>query len=252
METTLGLKGKKALVTGGTRGIGLGMVRALASHGVDVVTCHRQESEAAAALDRELKDIGGAHQVVRADIADPEQVASLLDVCEQRLGSLDLIVNNAATVSHIPHADLSLQEWERTVATNLTAPHLMIQQGMRLLGEGSSVVSVSSKSIEVGIALRSHYTATKAALIGLTRSLAREYGGQGIRFNVLSLGMIATEGLDALPEQRRTEFVRHYSDKTALGRLGTPDDVAGALLWLASDLSRYVTGAVIPVDGGIQ
>lgn len=252
MDTTLGLKGKKALVTGGTRGIGLGIVRALARQGADVVTCHRQESEAVASLEREFKEIGGSHRVVRADLTNPVQVAGLLDVCEQHFGRLDVIVNNAATVSHIPHAELPLAEWERTVATNLTAVHLVVQHGLRLLGEGSSVVCISSKSIEVGIALRSHYTATKAALTGLSRSLAREYGGRGIRFNVLSLGMIATEALDELPEQRRAQFVKHYSDKTALGRLGSPAEVADALLWLASDLSRYVTGAVIPVDGGIS
>jgi 3-oxoacyl-[acyl-carrier protein] reductase len=252
MNTTIGLKGKKALVTGGTRGIGLGIVRALVANGVDVITCHRQDNEAVGALEQELKESGGASRVVRADIADPDQVATLLEVCAQDFGHLDLVVNNAATVSHIPHEQLPLAEWERTVATNLTSVHLVVQRGLALLGDGSSVVSISSKSIEVGIALRSHYTATKAALIGLNRSLAREYGGRGIRFNVLSLGMIATEALVDLPEARREQFVKHYSDKTALGRLGTPADVADALLWLASDLSRYVTGAVIPVDGGIS
>ena len=109
-----------------------------------------------------------------------------------------------------------------------------------------------AKSIEVGIPLRAHYTATKAALHGLNRSLAREHGGRGIRFNVLSLGMIATEALDDLPAERREEFVKRYTEKTSIGRLGTPDDVAGGVLWLASDASRYVTGAIIPVDGGIQ
>ena len=107
----LNLQGKKALVTGGTRGIGRGIVRALARQGTDVITCHRQESEAAASLERELKEIGGSHRVVRADIADPIQVAGLLEVCEQHFGRLDVIVNNAATVSHIPHAELPLAEW---------------------------------------------------------------------------------------------------------------------------------------------
>jgi len=252
MDINLGIRGDKALVTGGTRGIGRGIVLALARNGVDVITCHRRESEAVASLEHELKEIGGDHHVVRADVAEPEQITALLEVCRQRFGRLDLIVNNAAIVEHIPHAKLPLDEWQRTLATNLTAVHLIVQGAADLLPEGGSVVSISSKSVEVGIPLRAHYTATKAALHGLNRSLAREYGGRGIRFNVLSLGMIATEALDDVPEQRRREFVARYSEKTALGRLGTPADVADAVLWLASDLSRYVTGSVVAVDGGIS
>ena len=248
----LGLVGKQALVTGGTRGIGRGVVLALARGGVDVVTCCRQDSEAAVSLERELKEIGGRHEVVRADIADPAHVEGLLSVCRARFGRLDLVVNNAAVISHVPYAELEPAEWARVLATNVTGTHLVIQGALPLLGEGSSVVNISSKSIEVGIPLRAHYTTTKAALHGLTRSLAREFGDRGIRFNVLSLGVIRTEALEAMPEQQRAAMVERYSGKTSLGRLGTPDDVAGAVLWLASDLARYVTGGVIPVDGGIS
>ena len=252
MDINLGISGRKALVTGGTRGIGRGIVLALARNGVDVVTCHTRESEAVTSLTNELKEIGGDHHVVRADVADPDQITQLLDVCRQRFGHLDLIVNNAATVKHIPYEKLPIDEWQRTLATNLTAVHLIVQGSLGLLGDGASVVSISSKSIEVGIPLRAHYTATKAALHGLNRSLAREFGGRGVRFNVLSLGMIATEALDGLPPEQRDAFVERYSAKTSLGRIGTPADVADAVLWLASDLSRYVTGSVVSVDGGIQ
>ncbi|HZN19475.1 MAG TPA: SDR family NAD(P)-dependent oxidoreductase [Micromonosporaceae bacterium] len=248
----LGLRGKKALVTGGTRGIGRGVVLALARHGVDVLTCHRQGGEAVDSLERELKETGGQHHVVRADLADPAQVAGLLDECRTRFGHLDLVVNNAGAISHVPYAKLSLEEWQRVLATNLTAAHLVIQHAVPLLGAGSSVVSIGSKSVEAGIPLRAHYTATKAALVGLNRSLAKEFGGQGIRFNVLALGVIATEALAALPAEQREQMVSRYSAKTALGRLGTPDEVAGAVLWLASDLASYVTGATIAVDGGIS
>ncbi|WP_433261207.1 SDR family NAD(P)-dependent oxidoreductase [Actinosynnema sp. CS-041913] len=247
----LGLIGKQALVTGGTRGIGRGVVLALARAGVDVITCCRQEGEAAVSLKRELKEIGDRHEVVRADVADPAQVDDLLSACRDRFGRLDLVVNNAAVISHVPYAELEPAEWARVLATNVTGTHLVIQGALPLLGEGSSVVNISSKSIEVGIPLRAHYTTTKAALHGLTKSLAREFGDRGIRFNVLSLGVIRTEALEAMPEQQRTAMVERYSGKTSLGRLGTPDDVAGAVLWLASDLARYVTGGVIPVDGGI-
>lgn len=248
----LGLTGKKALVTGGTRGVGRGIVLALAREGVDVVTCCRQDSELADSLERELKALDGQHAVVRADLTDGEQVTALVGECENRFGRLDLVVHNAAAISHVPYGELPIEEWHRIVSTNLTSVHLVTQGVLPLLGSGSSVVSISSKSIEVGIPLRAHYTATKAALLGLTTSLAKEFGGKGIRFNVLSLGVIHTEALDAMPAEQQEQMIKRYSGMTALGRLGEPDDVAGAVLWLASDLSRYVTAAVVPVDGGIS
>jgi 3-oxoacyl-[acyl-carrier protein] reductase len=248
----LGLNGKKALVTGGTRGVGRGIVRTLAQNGVDVITCYRQESEAVSSLVRELKETGGQHCVLQADLAVPDRIADLLAECRSRFGHLDIVVNNAAVISHIPYSDLPLQEWQRIMDTNLTGTHLVIQHALPLMGNGSSVISISSKSIEVGIPLRAHYTATKAALHGLNRTLAKEFGAAGIRFNVLSLGMIHTEVIDAMPDGQREQMVKRYSEMTALGRFGEPDEVAGAVLWLASSLSGYVTGAVVPVDGGIS
>lgn len=248
----LGLKGKKALVTGGTRGVGRGIVLTLARYGVDVVTCYRQESEAVSSLERELKEIGGQHHVLRADLTEPERIAGLLAECKSRFGHLDVVVNNAAAISHVPYGELALAEWQRIIDTNLTGAHLVIQHALPLLGSGSSVISISSKSTEVGIPLRAHYTATKAALQGLNRTLAKEFGAQGIRFNVLSLGMVHTEAIDAMPEEQREQMIKRYSQMIALGRFGEPEDIAGAVLWLASDLSRYVTGSVIHIDGGIS
>lgn len=248
----LGLKGKKALVTGGTRGVGRGIVLALARAGVDVVTCYQQESEFVASLEQELKEIGGDHHVVRADLTQPEQIAGLLATVGEFFDHLDLVVNNAGAISHIPYAQLPLEEWSRVLTTNVTGAHLVIQNSLPLLRAGSSVVSIGSKAVEAGIPLRAHYTATKAALVGLNRSLAKEFGSTGIRFNVVALGVIETENLHGLSDADKELMIQRYSAKTALGRLGTPDEVAGAILWLAGDLSRYVTGATICVDGGIS
>ncbi|MDH2390806.1 SDR family oxidoreductase [Streptomyces sp. HNM0663] len=248
----LGLTGRKALVTGGTRGVGRGIVRALAQAGVDVLTCYRTESDAVASLQKELGETAGDHHVVKADVADPADVTALVDAAKEHYGHLDLIVNNAGAISHIPYAELPFEEWRRIIDTNVTGVHLVIQKALPLLGSGASVVSIGSKAVEAGIPLRSHYTATKAALVGLNRSLAKEFGGQGIRFNVVALGVIETENLHKMPEEQQKLMIERYSAKTALGRLGTPDEVAGAVLWLASDLSRYVTGATIGVDGGIS
>ncbi|WP_416967588.1 SDR family NAD(P)-dependent oxidoreductase [Streptomyces sp. 4F14] len=248
----LALDGKKALVTGGTRGVGRGIVLALARAGVDVITCYRNDSDHVASLEAELKETGGDHHVLRADLARPAEIAALLEQAKERYGHLDLVVNNAGTISHVPYQDLALEEWQRILNTNVTGAHLVVQHALPLLSEGSSVVSIGSRSIDAGIPLRAHYTMTKAALVGLNRSLAKEFGPQGIRFNVLALGVIETENFHAMPEEQRTLMTQRYSAKTALGRLGTPDEVAGAVLWLASDLSRYVTGNVIGVDGGIS
>ncbi|CAM3634206.1 SDR family NAD(P)-dependent oxidoreductase [Streptomyces albus] len=248
----LGLKGKKALVTGGTRGVGRGIALALAGAGCDVLTCHQNDSEAVTSLQAALKETGGDHHVTRADVSDPDGVAALLGEARDRWGRLDVVVNNAGAISHIPYAELPLAEWRRIVDTNLTGVHLVTQAALPLLGEGSSVISIGSKAVEAGIPLRSHYTATKAALVGLNRSLAKEFGPRGIRFNVVALGVIETENLHKMPEDQQKLMIERYSAKTALGRLGTPDEVAGAVLWLACDLSRYVTGATIGVDGGIS
>lgn len=248
----LGLNGKKALVTGGVRGVGRGIVLALARAGVSVATCYRQDSELVASLARELKEIGGEHHLIRADLADPGQVTALADQVRDAFGGLDLLVNNAGTISHVPYEKLGPDEWHRVLDTNLTAPYLLIQAALPLLSEGASVINIGSKSSEVGIPLRAHYTATKAALRGLTRSLAKEFGPRGLRFNVLALGVIETEAMAAMPAEQSAMLRKRYSEKTALGRLGTPDEVAGAVLWLASDLSRYVTGATVEVDGGIS
>jgi 3-oxoacyl-[acyl-carrier protein] reductase len=248
----LALEGKKALVTGGTRGVGRGIVLALARAGVDVVTCYQQESDYVGSLERELKEIGGNHLVLRADLTHPQEVAALVARAGEALGHFDLVVNNAGAISHIPYAELPLEEFQRVFTTNVTAAHLVIQHSLPLLRAGSSVVSIGSKAVDAGIPLRSHYTATKAALAGLNRSLAKEFGAKGIRFNLVSLGVVETENLFKLPEDQQKLMVERYSAKTALGRLGTPEEVAGAVLWLASDLSRYVTGSTVSVDGGIS
>lgn len=248
----LGLTGKKALVTGGTRGVGRGIALALARAGVDVITCYRQPGDAVSTLAAALKETGGDHHVSQADLADPGQIKRLLEQAGDLFGHLDLVVNNAGAISHIPYGELPVQEWQRILATNLTGAHLVIQHALPLLRAGSSVISIGSKSAEVGIPLRAHYTATKSALVGLSRSLAKELGPRGIRVNVLALGVIETENLHAMPADQQKIMIERYSQKTALGRLGLPEEVAGAVLWLASDLARYVTGATIAVDGGIS
>lgn len=249
MELTV--RGKKAVVTGGVRGVGRGIVLALARAGADVLTCYREHSEHVESLRQELKEIGGDHHVVQVDLAQPSGPEALVAEAKSRFARIDVLVNNAGTISHVPFPELELEEWHRVVDTNLTAAYLLVKHGVALFSGSASVISIGSKSSEVGIPLRSHYTATKAALVGLSRSLAKEFGAKGWRFNVLALGVIETEALHTMPAEQRDALLARYQPKIALGRLGTPEEVAGAILWLASDLSRYVTGSVVHVDGGI-
>jgi NAD(P)-dependent dehydrogenase (short-subunit alcohol dehydrogenase family)/ribosome-associated toxin RatA of RatAB toxin-antitoxin module len=240
-----GLQGKKILVTGGTRGIGFEISGALAACGADLIVCHRQDSEHVERLGRRLKSTDGTHCVVRADVSDPADIEHLAQECRNRFGKLDAVVHNAGAISHVPFAELPLEEWRRIVDTNLTAPFLLTQKLLPLLSAGSSVIFVGSKVATVGVPLRAHYTASKAGLTGLARSLVKEFGPQGIRFNIVAPGPTQTE--TAVPE----EVLARYRRMIPLGRLGRAEEVARAVLFLAGDLSSFVNGQILDVDGGI-
>jgi 3-oxoacyl-[acyl-carrier protein] reductase len=243
---TIDLTGKRVLLTGGTRGIGRGIALSLARSGATVVTCYRSDADAAERLARDLKETGGDHQVVQADVAVPADLDRLVAECRERLGGLDAVVANAGTITHIPFAQLPLEEWRRVVDTNLSSVYALTQRALPLLDTGSSLVVIGSRVAMVGIPLRAHYTASKAGVVGLVRSLAKEVGGRGIRANVVAPGVIAPEGEEVSPE-----IEARYRALTALGRLGRAEEVAGAVLFLVSDHSSYLTGETMHVDGGI-
>ncbi|MBP2708282.1 SDR family oxidoreductase [Microbispora sp. RL4-1S] len=234
------LTGKRALVTGGTRGIGRACVRALAEAGADVVVCHRQGGEPVETLSRELRLTGGDHRFVQADVSRPDDVARLIGECGPHL---DILVNNAGVISHVPFHELSLEEWQRIVDTNLTAAFAVTQRALPLLTGGSSVVFVGSKVATVGMPLRAHYTASKAGLVGLSRTLCKELGPRGIRVNVVQPGIIQTMDIPA-------DRLKHYEAIVSLGRLGRPEEIANVVTFLASDLAAYITGETLNVDGG--
>jgi NAD(P)-dependent dehydrogenase (short-subunit alcohol dehydrogenase family) len=243
----LGLKGKRALVTGGSRGIGKAIALAFAKQGGQVVAGYRQDSEAVTALEKELQALGSGHRLVRADISTDAGVTELLDACQETLGGLDVIVNNAGAMSQIPVAELESAEWERLINTNLTAPYRIVRKALPLLADGASIINIGSGLALVGMPGRAHYTASKAGLLGLSRSLAKELGGRGIRVNVISPGIVETDLAGHLTPEGR----RRYEAMASLGRLGQPEDISNVALFFASDLSRFVSGANVPADGGI-
>lgn len=237
--------GRRVLVTGGTRGIGRGIVLAFARAGANVVTCHRSGGPAVDSLIKELSETPGDHKVVQADIGKEEDIERLIGECRAHLGALDVVVNNAGSISHIPFAKLPADEWRRVLDVNLTGTFLVVQKSLPLLTPGASIINIGSKVATVGIPLRSHYTASKAGLIGLTRSLCKELGPLGYRVNLVAPGPIETE------EEVSPEVRERYQRLTAVGRLGVTGDIAGPVLFLASDLAAFITGEVLNVDGGI-
>jgi 3-oxoacyl-[acyl-carrier protein] reductase len=184
--------------------------------------------------------------VSQADVSVPADLDRLVAECRTRLGGLDAVVANAGTITHIPFATLPLEEWRRVVDTNLTSVYALTQKALPLLGAGSSLVVIGSRVAMVGIPLRAHYTASKAGAVGLVRSLAKEFGPLGIRANVVAPGVIAPDDEEVSPE-----IEARYRTLTALGRLGRSEEIAGAVQFLISDLSSYLTGETMHVDGGI-
>ena len=243
----LGLAGKRALVTGGSRGIGRAIALAFARQGVSVAAAHVRDSDASASLADELTQIGNGSYTVKADLSgDPAAAQELADSVVERFGQVDVLVNNAGVVSHAT-IDMDLDEWRRVLDTNLTGMFLVTQAIVRHMPEGSSIINMTSAAAMVGMPARTHYTASKSGVMGFTRSLCKELGPRQIRVNAVAPGIIDTDQAAGLNEQQRAR----YAGMAALGRLGGGDDIAGPTLFLASDLSKFVNGVVMNVDGGI-
>lgn len=242
-----GLSGKRVLLTGGTRGIGRATVLAFARAGAKVVTCHHSTGEAAESLVRDLKEIGGQHQVVRADVTDGTDVQKLMRICREHFDGLDVLVNNVGVDGAQAFDQVEEAEWRRMFDHNVTATYLVTRVALTLLVDGASVVNVGSSVALRGRANGVPYTASKAALIGFCRALSKDLGPRGIRVNTVAPGLTETEPGAGMPSAALERIV----GMTALGRIGQPEDVAGAVLFLAGDTSRYISGATLNVDGGI-
>jgi 3-oxoacyl-[acyl-carrier protein] reductase len=243
----LGLEGKRALVTGGSRGIGRSIVLGLAQSGATVAACYNRESEDVERLRGELAQIPGESYLTQANVADAASVQAFVAEANARLGGLDIVINNAGVVSHAMIEQLELEEWHRVLDTNLTAVFLVAKAALPLMGEGGSIVNITSAVAMRGMPGRTHYISSKAGLIGLTRALCKEVGRRGIRVNALAPGIIETDQTSDLDEAGRAR----YSGLAALNRLGGPEEIASVALFLASDRASFVSGVTLNVDGGI-
>jgi NAD(P)-dependent dehydrogenase (short-subunit alcohol dehydrogenase family) len=243
----LGLQGKRVLVTGGSRGIGRAIVLALARQGASVAACYHKESEAVTSLAAELATLGNDSHVVQADVSAEADVVRLVQGIRERFKTIDVLVNNAGVISHRTLADMDLAEWRRVLDTNLTSMYLVTRAALPAIPKDGSVINITSAVAMVGMPGRTHYTASKTGVVGFTRSLCKELGPRGIRANAVAPGIIETDQAAGLTPEQRTR----YANLAALARLGNGDDIARVVLFLASDLSRFVSGVTINVDGGI-
>jgi 2-deoxy-D-gluconate 3-dehydrogenase len=243
------LDGKVALVTGSTRGLGQGAALALAEAGADIALLDRGD---AADTAQQLRALGSRVHVIRRDLiaAHPEELASAVDEVVTELGSVDILVNNAGTIRRSPAADYSATDWDDVLSVNLDAVfHLSQAAGRYMIAAGGGrIINVASMlSFQGGINVAA-YTASKHAVAGLTKALASEWAASGVTVNAIAPGYMATDNTAAL----RADVEREKSivSRIPAGRWGTPADLQGAFVFLASDASAYVTGTILPVDGG--
>jgi 3-oxoacyl-[acyl-carrier protein] reductase len=241
------LAGRRALVTGGSRGIGAEIVRRLASDGAAVAFTYGASAEEAEKLVAEISADGGRAVAIQADSADPEQVAASVDETVAQLGGLDILVNNAG-VAYIADAEsFPLEEFERLVAINIRGVFVATQRAIPHLGEGGRIINIGSVNAHWSpLPGLSVYAMTKGAVAGLTRGLVRELGPRGITVNNIQPGPIAT---DLNPEDG--ELADSLLPMLPLGHYGHPRDVASAVSYLASAEAGYITGVNWDVDGGI-
>ncbi|OBH75518.1 short-chain dehydrogenase [Mycobacterium scrofulaceum] len=243
------LSGKTALVTGGNSGIGLAAARRLADAGAHVILTGRNQQT----IDAAVASIGERATGIRADVANLDDVAAVADVIASRGKGLDVLFANAGGGEFAALGDISVEHFTSTFMTNVGGTLFTVQAMLPLLNPGSSIVLTGSTAAYNGTPAFSVYAATKAAIRSFGRTWAAELVGRGIRVNTIVPGPVETPGLMGLaPAGREQELREGEASKVPMGRLGRPEEVAAAVLFLASDESSFMTGSEIFVDGGAE
>ena len=242
---TIDLTGKTAFVTGSTRGIGLAIAQALHKAGAKVAIVGRDRAKAEAVANQ----LGNGAAGVACDVAVGSQVEAAIADAEKALGPIDILVNNAGLTRDNLILRMSEEEWDAVLAANLKGAYFTIKavtKGMMKRRSGR-IINIASVVGITGNKGQANYAASKAGLIGLTKSVAREYASRNVLVNAVAPGYIETDMTSGLPEEAKAAMLGGVS----LGRPGRPEDIAGAVLFLASDLAGYITGQVLAVDGGM-
>ena len=250
MKNPFDLTGKKALVTGCSRGIGKAMAVALANAGADIVGVSATLEKSGSAVEREVLSTGRKFTAYTCDLSDRKAVASFLTQLTSEHPDLDILVANAGTIRRAPAAEHSDEDWDHVIDVNLRSQFVMAREiGKQMLnrGHGKIVFTASLLSFQGGITVPG-YAASKGAIAQLTKALANEWAAKGINVNAIAPGYIATDNTAALraDETRNTTILA----RIPAGRWGTPEDLSGALVFLCSDAASYVHGTILTVDGG--
>jgi 3-oxoacyl-[acyl-carrier protein] reductase len=240
------LSGTVALVTGSSRGIGAGIAERLASDGAAVAVNYRSSEEAARNLARRIQSEGGRAEALQADVSQAGDVRQLFEETEERFGaSPSIVVNNAGVVLDAPLSDTEEADFENVIGANVRGVFLVCREAARRMDAGGRIVNLSSNAVRHPREGQAVYAASKAAIEPMTKVLAKELGEREITVNAVAPGATET---DMMPEEAREVAPQ----MTALGRLGQPEDIAGAVALLCSDDAGWITGQVVGVDGGLM
>ena len=245
------LKGKRALVTGGSQGIGRGIALSLAKQGADVAINYNSSTEKAAEVVVSLQELGADSFAVKADVSSKAQIVKMFETVREKWGKLDILVNNAGVLSYAPFEKITEEQWDKVIDVNLKGQFLCSQQAVKLMSKGSKIVniaSIASGGVGVGVSNIAHYTASKGGVVALTENMAVDLAEKGINVNCIAPGAIRSNMTKGIEEDKQQ--MAGILARVPKKRIGEPKEIGAAVCFLVSDEADYVDGTVLYVDGG--